>query len=80
LISFRDWIIQFREEAGDLGAVGATVYQDGLDTNMFNPNFESESLLRTWLTDNDFCNRQMRPKILEAYRQYRRKIQGADDL
>ncbi len=80
MISFREWVIQFREEEGDLGSVGATVYQDGLDTNLFNPNFESESSLRTWLSDNSFCNREMRSKILQAYRLYGKKIQGEDHL
>ncbi len=80
MISFRDWVIQFREEEGDLGSVGATVYQDGLDMNLFNPDFESESSLRTWLSDNAFCNRQMRAKFLQAYRLYGKKIQGEDNL
>ena len=80
MISFRDWVIQFREEEGDLGSFGATVYQDGLDMNLFNPDFESESSLRTWLRDNYFCNRQMRSKILQAYRLYGKKIQGEDHL
>jgi len=72
--------VQFREEPGDLGSVGATVYLDIIDFCLFNPDYESESSLRTWLIDNSYCNRQMRPKFLEAYRQYRRKIQGVDDL
>ena len=80
MISFRDWVIQFREEEGDIGSVGATIYQDGLDMNLFHPNFESESSLRDWLSDNFYCNRQMRAKILHAYRQYRKKIQGEDSL
>lgn len=80
MICFRDWLIQFKEEEGDLGAVGATIYQDGLDMNEFNPDFVSESSLRDWLRDTEFCNRRMSAKILEAYREYRRKIQGEDDI
>ena len=80
MISFRDWVIQFREEEGDIGSVGATFYDDGLDMNVLNPDYDSESSLRDWLTDNFHCNRQMRAKILHAYRQYRIKIQGEDRL
>ena len=72
MISFYNWIIQFRKDQNDLGVVGSFLFTDSNFTN----DIDTYEKLHTFLKNNVKDDTQLRVRIRASFRQYKEKIQA----
>ena len=73
MMSYYDWIVQFREDKNNLGIIGKIVYED----QNFPKEISNYEKLRIYLKDNfDQNDTQLLIKICASFRLYQRNIQA----
>jgi hypothetical protein len=71
MITFAEWITQFKEEPGVLGAVACDIEDD---SSCFPDQILDELFLLNWLKENWDDDSHVINQVIQAYRLYRKEV------
>ena len=71
MLSFAEWVVQFKEEPGIIGAVACDIDED---SHSFPEHIHDEIFLLNWLKENWDNDSHVINKVIHAYRLYKKEV------